>query len=165
MEPENNIETILKGHAQSQTEKKLILVGNHTNKFGTYLKEKYESDKVIFWGPVYDLTFLNNLRYFSHLYFHGHSVGGTNPSLLEAMASNALIVAHRNIFNRGVLETEAFYFHSAEDIAEIIRRVIEKKDYGQFLQCNWSKIEKYYSWNFITNQLEALFIKLLNGDN
>ena len=59
---------------------------------------------------------LNNLRYFSNLYFHGHSVGGTNPSLLEAMASQALVIAHNNDFNKGVLKENAYYFSNPIEV-------------------------------------------------
>src|SRR5438128_707779 len=86
--------------------------GRDQNKFGRYLKKKYEGDMVSFLGAVYDLSLLNNLRYYSRLYFHGHSVGGTNPSLLEAMAARALIVANDNVFNRAVLRHDALYFAS-----------------------------------------------------
>lgn len=65
-------------------------------------------------GGIYNLEHLNNLRYYSKLYFHGHSVGGTNPSLLEAMASQALIAAHNNDFNKGVLKENAFYFQTQQ---------------------------------------------------
>ena len=89
-----------------------MVIGKHdSNKFGTYLKEKFKDQKnIYFLGGIYNLEHLNNLRYFSNLYFHGHSVGGTNPSLLEAMASKALIVAHANEFNKSILRDNAFYF-------------------------------------------------------
>ena len=79
------------------------------NKFKTY-------SNIRFVGAIYDINLLNNLRYFSKLYFHGHSVGGTNPSLLEAMASKALIAAHNNDFNKGVLQENALYFSSALEV-------------------------------------------------
>ena len=63
------------------------------------LNTKYKNE-VIFLGAIYDIEALNNLRFFSKIYFHGHSVGGTNPSLLEAMASSCFIMAQSNEFNR-----------------------------------------------------------------
>jgi Domain of unknown function (DUF1972) len=154
MEPENNIETIIQGHLQSATEKKLLLIGNYNKAYGTYLKDKYEDHKTLFLGPVYDIDLLNNLRHFSSFYFHGHSVGGTNPSLLEAMASQALIIAHDNIFNKAVLGEDAFYFWSAEDIASILENKMGKPEFKIFLENNNSKIEKDYSWDHITTLLE-----------
>lgn len=154
MEPENNIETVLQGYRQSNTTEKLILIGSYTNSFGSYLREKYGSANIVFWGAIYDFQLLNNLRHFSHLYFHGHSVGGTNPSLLEAMASQALIVSHDNIFNRSVLKENAFYFSNPAEIADIINRNIRKTDFATFIDNNNQKIEQYYSWDYITNLLE-----------
>src|SRR5690606_7456246 len=104
METDNNIETIIKRYIKKPSGRKLVIIGSHTaTKFGKYLYNSYSSNETIqFLGSLYDMTVLNNLRYYSNLYFHGHSVGGTNPSLLEAMASDCLIVAHNNVFNKSI---------------------------------------------------------------
>lgn len=163
MEPENNIETILQGHHAASGEEKLILIGSYRNKFGSYLKERYENHRTVFLGPVYDLKLLNNLRYFSRLYFHGHSVGGTNPSLLEAMASQALIVAHDNIFNRSVLDVDAFYFSGPAEISILLEAGPRKSDYHSFLENNSVKIRETYSWETITSQLEDCLTEALHS--
>jgi glycosyltransferase involved in cell wall biosynthesis len=157
MEPENNIEMILEGHVHSNSTKRLILVGNYNNHFGTYLKNKYTDKRIQFWGPIYDLQLLNNLRHFSSLYFHGHTVGGTNPSLLEAMASQALIVAHDNVFNKSVLDGDALYFSSAKEITDLIEKCIDKDRYASFIQNNSEKIIRFYSWDYVTDQIEKCF--------
>jgi glycosyltransferase involved in cell wall biosynthesis len=154
MEPENNIETIIRGHLAVSTHDPLLIIGSYSNNFGAYLRSKYESPLIRFIGPLYDIDTLNNLRYFSKFYFHGHSVGGTNPSLLEAMASNALIIANDNIFNSSILRREAFYFSSAEDIADLLTRKIIKQDYEHFLSWNRKKIQEDYSWPGIVSLLE-----------
>jgi glycosyltransferase involved in cell wall biosynthesis len=154
MEPENNVETVLEAYQQSTTRKKLLLIGNYTNSFGSYLKEKYTDERIKFLGPLYHLEHLNNLRHFSHVYFHGHSVGGTNPSLLEAMASNALIVAHDNVFNRAVLENDAIYFSTVSDIIVFLNSGSKKSQYEAFIENNRKKIKQSYSWEHITNLLE-----------
>src|SRR5687768_10185133 len=156
MEPENNIETIIIGHQQSNIQKPLIIIGNYTNKFGSYLKQKYSSKKIQFWGAVYDLDTLNTLRFFSYLYFHGHSVGGTNPSLLEAMASYSLIVAHDNIFNKAILEKDAFYFNSEKEISELLNRDINRSEYEFMIKNNADKIQQQYSWKHIIDLFENL---------
>jgi glycosyltransferase involved in cell wall biosynthesis len=97
---------------------------------------------------------LNNLRYFSQFYFHGHSVGGTNPSLLEAMASGALIVAHDNVFNKSVLGSDAFYFSSPADVTAIIDRTLKKTDCTAMLNNNMDRIRNEYSWPQVTTALE-----------
>lgn len=161
MEPENNIETVLQGYRLSKTKEKLILIGNYNNSFGTYLRDKYKCDTIEFRGAIYDFNLLNNLRHFSHVYFHGHSVGGTNPSLLEAMASQALIVAHDNIFNRSVLQEDAFYFSSPADIVAVINKGIVKDAYKSYLENNNLKITQSYSWDHITDLLETYLSEAL----
>jgi len=162
MEPENNLEAILQGHYMAGTDRPLILIGNFQNKYGEYLKRTYESSKALFLGPIYNLPLLNNLRYFSHFYFHGHSVGGTNPSLLEAMAASSLIVAHDNIFNKSVLGEDAFYFNSPAEIMHIVEAITEKEDCKNFLDNNQQKIRECYSWEHITDQLEKYFLDILH---
>ena len=90
MEPENNIETILDGASSATNKMPFLVVGNpDANSFGKRMKEKFEGTNIRFLGAIYDKEVLNTLRIHSYLYFHGHSVGGTNPSLLEAMANKA----------------------------------------------------------------------------
>lgn len=162
MEPENNIEIIIEGNINSNTSQPLLIVGNTSNKFGEYLKKKYNSSSLIFFEAVYDLNFLNHLRFYSNIYFHGHSVGGTNPSLLEAMASGSLIAAHENIFNRSVLGDDAFYFKTAKDIADLLNSKPEKKSFSMFIQNNSVKIAEDYSWQKIAQLLETCFINALH---
>jgi glycosyltransferase involved in cell wall biosynthesis len=154
MEPENNIETIIQGHLQASRKTILAIIGGTGNKYGKKLRSAYESEHIRFMGPVYDMDKLNNLRYFSQLYFHGHSVGGTNPSLLEAMASRALIVAHENVFNKSVLANDAFYFSSAADIAAVIDGPITKSDCPAMLNNNMDRITNEYSWQQVATALE-----------
>lgn len=159
MEPENNIELIIKGYIESGSEKPLLVIGKTENEFGTYLKNAYgDKSGVRFLGGIYDQGTINNLRYFSHLYFHGHSVGGTNPSLLEAMASNTLIAAHDNVFNKTVLGEDAFYFASSADVAAVIRKCTSKNDYENFLTNNTQKIRTQYSWARITDLYEQVLL-------
>jgi hypothetical protein len=116
-EPENNIETVLDGIVLCKENMTLLVLGNHNTKFGSYLKEKFKTKKEIrFIGAEFNMNKLNNLRYFSNIYFHGHSVGGTNPSLLEAMASKAFIVAHNNHFNKAILRENGYYFSNSQEV-------------------------------------------------
>lgn len=158
LEPENNIETILTGVVLSKIDWPFLVIGKHdTNSFGAYLKDKYNKHKNIkFIGGIYNLNHLNNLRYFSNLYFHGHSVGGTNPSLLEAMASKALIVAHNNEFNRAILREDAFYFSNSKDVQEVIQS-IKKSDHTNIISKCYDLIRTNYNWNFINNKYLKFF--------
>ncbi|WP_299332734.1 DUF1972 domain-containing protein [uncultured Psychroserpens sp.] len=165
-EPENNLETILDGASKAKNKVKFLVIGKHdVNSFGEYLKDKYKADDHIkFLGGIYDIEHLNNLRYFSNLYFHGHSVGGTNPSLLEAMASNSLIVANDNIFNKAILETDAFYFENSEQVSEYID-TLHKLEYSSLSKNLNKKIENTYSWDIINNQYLEFFKKVMTKKN
>lgn len=159
MEPENNIETILKAHVLSSTGRPLLVVGKTENAFGKYLVETYgQKPGIRFLGGIYDTAIINNLRYYSHLYFHGHSVGGTNPSLLEAMGSNSLVAAHDNLFNRAVLGGDAFYFADAKQLATVIQEVTAKTAHADKLANNLEKIRDQYNWPRIVDEYEKVLI-------
>jgi len=160
-EPENNIEVILNGIADSKDDKVFLVVGNNDNDFGNYLKKKFSKHQNIrFTGGIYNKEHLDNLRYFSNLYFHGHSVGGTNPSLLEAMAAKALIIAHNNEFNNAILRENAFYFLNAADVKHLTE-TIKRKNYEQIVQDNFDTIAKEFNWNKINESYLKLFEKSL----
>ncbi|WP_345969895.1 DUF1972 domain-containing protein [Sulfurimonas sp. HSL1-6] len=160
LEPENNIEMILDGVVASKSNKPFLVIGKHETGFGNYLKSKFTDERIQFVGAVYDIGKLNNLRAFSSLYFHGHSVGGTNPSLLEAMASNALICAHNNRFNSTILGNDAFYFATSDEVAGYLDKT-NKEDYQNYLAANMQKIRDIYSWPKIVDSYEELFHGLL----
>ncbi|MFT6165727.1 MAG: glycosyltransferase involved in cell wall biosynthesis [Vicingaceae bacterium] len=161
MEPENNVETILDGMSASNSELLFLVIGKTENAFGQHLVKKFKHDKRIqFLGGIYNLHDLNNLRHFSNYYFHGHSVGGTNPSLLEAMASSAFIVAHENEFNGAVLESDALYFKTAAKVSEILNQQVTSPVRLSYIDANRKKIEEFYTWENIINSYEDLFLKL-----
>lgn len=156
LEPENNIEMILDGVVTSKTDRKFLVIGKNETKYGKFLKNKYENySHILFIGGIYDIKKLNSLRFYSNLYFHGHSVGGTNPSLLEAMGSQAFICAHDNPFNRAVLEDDALYFKTSNNIANILS--VDKTLYSHFISNNTTKIKKYYNWKHIADCYETFF--------
>ena len=160
MEPENNIEMILDGIHQSGSALPFFVVGNAGNTFGKYLREKYKNNtNIIFTGSIYDPRVLNNLRYYSRLYFHGHSVGGTNPSLLEAMGCKCFIIAHHNEFNKMVLGDDTFYFERAEDIAPLLKNGDRlSPDTRSKIANNYEKIRRDYSWGKIIDAYEQLML-------
>lgn len=120
MEPENNVEMIIRAHTDLPGQQ-LILVGGTGTPFGKIMVERYGAyPNIRFVQGIYDKDEINSLRHFSRLYFHGHSVGGTNPSLLEAMACGCNILAHNNIFNKSVLESDALYFSDEKELQALI---------------------------------------------
>lgn len=158
LEPENNIETILDGVASSKNKTPFLVVGKHdVNNFGKYLKNKFKDHKNIhFVGGIYNLNTLNNLRYYSNLYFHGHSVGGTNPSLLEAMSSKAFIIANDNHFNKSILKNNAFYFKTVNEVQEYLDK-LSKTEHLDMVENCFNDIEKYFSWDIINKEYLNFF--------
>jgi len=164
LEPENSIELILDGVSQADSTLPFLVIGNHDTKYGHYLKARYkDKSNITFLGGIYDQEKLNNLRYFSKLYFHGHTVGGTNPSLLEAMASQALICAHKNIFNTAILGTDALYFQSSDDVTSLLN-TINRDRHQDKIRDNIKKIKEQYQYETIISQYETLFKAHLKQD-
>lgn len=163
LEPENNVEEILDGYASSKSDWPFLVIGGTDNRYGKFLMEKFsERCGIRFCGGVYNASHLNNLRHFCAAYFHGHSVGGTNPSLLEAMASGALIVAHDNEFNRAVLNGSGYYFSSSPDVTQLIDTEISATTKrAEFVAENMQRIESTYSWPLIVNKYETYFQSIL----
>lgn len=165
MEPENNIEMAIDGYLASKWKcrKPLVIVGKPNTPYGKRLIAQYGSEEAVrFVGGIYDVDVLNSLRHFSFAYFHGHSVGGTNPSLLEAMACGCFILSHDNVFNRTVLETNAYYYSDEDDITSILNSMdetIEKKE--MFTTENIRIIRDKYSWEQLTTTYERFFEKTL----
>ena len=106
-------------------------------------------------GQIFKKKILNNLRYYSNIYFHVHTVGGTNPSLIEAMSCKSFIIAHNNVFNKSVLGEDNLYFHSTNDISKFVDNV-KKEDYYNIIENNYKKVQEHYTWDFIINKYEEL---------
>ncbi|HMI08394.1 MAG TPA: DUF1972 domain-containing protein [Flavobacterium sp.] len=164
-EPENNLDTVLEGVALDENKTAILVVGNHNTKYGKYLNDKFSAHANIrFMGGIYNLAHLDNLRYFSNLYFHGHSVGGTNPSLLEAMASHALIIAHNNDFNKGVLKENAYYFSNAGEVKNLLH-TIKKSDNLHLVENNFKAIGNDFNWDKINGEYLQLFEDCFSGSH
>lgn len=165
MEPENNIETIIKGYLRIRGKRvPLVIVGRTDNAFGTYLVNTYgQQEGVRFLGAIFDTPVIDSLRYYSYLYFHGHSVGGTNPSLLEAMGCSALIAIHDNIFNRSIIGTDGFIFSGEEEVVALIEGLEPRTHYRHWIDANVRKIQELYSWPRIVDAYEAAFLQVVES--
>ena len=167
LEPENNIVMAIEGylHSKENGRRPLIVVGKTNTPHGKELVEKYGNERnVEFVGGIYDFKKLDSVRHFSKAYFHGHSVGGTNPSLLEAMAAGCFIFAHDNIFNRAVLKENAFYYLSADKVTEYLNRIdtIAEGSKIQYTARNIEVIRNEYSWESLIDKHEKYFYWLLS---
>ena len=160
MEPENNIETILDGFHKAKCDKSFIVIGNTKNRFGRYLTKKYKDDvRIRFFGSIFNPETVRAFITYSYIYFHGHSVGGTNPSLLEAMAGKALIAAHDNPFNRSVLNDGAIFFNNASEVYNIIKSTLRGEQEEEMIRNNYEKIATEFNWPMVIAGYEQYFYK------
>ena len=161
LEPENNIDVIVKGFVEANPNYPLLIVGDFTSQ--RYKKQvcrealNGSSAKVHFLGAIYDAGTLSMLRQHCLAYVHGHSVGGTNPSLLEAMVSRNLIIAHDNPFNKEVCGRFAHYFSSSVDLSNLVSSTEQNPDDSSLL--GWKAYERAaaYSWEHVAEQYHKLF--------
>ena len=166
LEPENNIVMAVEGYLRSKEKgrRPLVIVGKTDTPHGRELVARYGREKgVRFAGGIYDFKKLDSVRHFARAYFHGHSVGGTNPSLLEAMAAGCFVLAHDNMFNRAVLKGNALYYGSAEDVAEFLDNMehIAGKYKTEYTSANIEVIRREYSWEHLIDEHERYFRQLL----
>jgi glycosyltransferase involved in cell wall biosynthesis len=160
LEPENNVKKIIEGYIKTKNQYPLIIVGNlqHT----IYVKEllKIKNENVYFIGGIYNKYELEVVRSNAFSYFHGHSVGGTNPSLLEAMASKNICICHDNEFNNGVVNDSGFYFKTIQDVSDIIQ-VIERNDYSHYGNEVFEKVKNYFNWGNIVKLYADYFKEII----
>lgn len=162
---ENNYEIMLKEFLHSKSEKDFAIITNVNDKFLNELEKKlhFKEDKRIkFVGTVYDQELLMKIRENAYGYFHGHEVGGTNPSLLEALGSTELNLLLDVDFNREVAKDTAIYWNKKEgNLAAVIDRAdeiseIKRAEYGRRAK---QRIKDAYSWQFICERYMEEFLK------
>ena len=129
-----------------------------------YLVSEYaENEFLLFVGGIYDELQLQFLRQNSTFYYHGHSVGGTNPSLIEAMAAGAFVIAHDNEFNRSVLGTDNYYFKCDENIRDIIvGNKLSDLEISEIKKSSIKNIEENYQWSDIATSYIETFKRVVN---
>ncbi len=164
LEPENHIDMILQAWLNSKQDHLMVIVGDTGTKHGNFLIKKYTRyQNIYFLGSIFDKSTLNPLRKNCKAYIHGHSVGGTNPSLLEAMAMSCFIFAHDNIYNRNVLGKNAIFFSDVTILAGYFSSINEHMDYKkEFSKRNLLKIQKEYNWGKVTKQYIEFFNSFIN---
>jgi glycosyltransferase involved in cell wall biosynthesis len=159
LEPENHVLEIVEGFERTNSSLPLVVLGSIENP-NEYVRTllAHGSARVRFVGAVYDKTKLEALRFHARAYFHGHSVGGTNPSLLEAMACSNLVIAHDNPFNHEVLSDAGLFFSTRDDLATIVKDVDENRVNGNTRRRKSAEIiRSRYNWDQIADRyLELL---------
>jgi glycosyltransferase involved in cell wall biosynthesis len=163
LEPENNIHVIVESFLKSDSRKTLVIIGNFSSqKYQRHVADVLQygnaGQRVILSGAIYDMSLLNMLRQHCFGCIHGHSVGGTNPALLEAMSMKNLIIAHDNEFNREVGGQTMLYFKDASELAARIEEIEHKPDsFTHLKEAAYSRVLSNYSWEDIVQEYNKLF--------
>ncbi len=154
---DNNIDMILKAFELS-TDLPIVMVGNwNSSEYGMTIKSKYHNNKLILLDAIYDRNVLDILRSNCTLYIHGHSAGGTNPSLCEAMFLGLPIIAFSSGYNEFTTNNKAVYFRNAEELTSIInnKSQLDLKEIGNNMKVI---AEKLYFWEKITSQYKEIIL-------
>lgn len=163
--PENNYEIMIREFMKSQSRKRLAIITNVNDKFLAELEQKLhfkKDDRICFVGTVYDQELLIKIREHAYGYLHGHEVGGTNPSLLEALGSTKLNLLLNVAFNKEVAIDAALYWSKKEgSLASLIDMTEQMKpdiieEYGKKAK---KRIDDAYSWQFICERYTEIFLR------
>ncbi len=156
IEPENNIHIVLEAFANYK-DLPIVIVGNWDNsEYGKNLKDKYSNYKNIFLlDPIYDQKILNQIRSNCYVYIHGHSAGGTNPSLVEAMYLGLPIVAFNVIYNRETTQNKADYFVNSDMLIEVLKDINPDK-----LLANGKNMKEIALDNYVWQKIACKYVNL-----
>lgn len=129
-EPENSILEIVRGYSLRHRGIPLVILGKYRRDTTRYQKAVLDAagPEVVFLGPIFDRDIVKALRFHARAYFHGHRVGGTNPSLVESLAAGNPVLAHDNRFTRWVAGAGARYFRTSEDVSDLLDSLAASPD-------------------------------------
>lgn len=162
--PENNFETMIREFMKSNSQKNFAIITTANDEFLEELEQKlhFKADpRIKFVGTVYDQELLKKIRENAYGYFHGHEVGGTNPSLLEALGSTDLNLLLDVGFNREVAENGAIYWNKEDgNLAGLIERADEMnpEEIAELGEKAKQRIRDWYSWEYIVGEYERVFL-------
>ena len=164
-EPENSVLECVQGFSRRRRGIKLAVLGKYAEDNEYHRRVKAcAGDEVVFVGPLYDKASVQALRAHCMAYLHGHQVGGTNPSLVEALGSGNPVIAHDNVFNRWVTDERAAYFTNADEADDVITRVVQDPVLRtQLSRDAVSVFESRFAWEKILGSYEATLHGVLQG--
>ncbi len=156
IEPENNVHIILEAFSGLDAHP-LVMVGNwHYSEYGQRLRDRYADVKHLFLlDPVYDVGKLKMLRSRAFIYVHGHSAGGTNPSLVEAMHFGTVVLAFDCDYNRCTTEEKALFFGDGTEL----QRLVKSLDGVMIEKVGQDMLEvacRRYTWDIVARQYFSL---------
>jgi glycosyltransferase involved in cell wall biosynthesis len=159
IEPENNLHLIMEAF-ERMPDKPLVIIGNWKNsEYGQRLRDRYMSvANIHLLDPIYNQFILNQIRSNCHLYIHGHSAGGTNPSLVEAMYLGLAICSYDVDYNRATTQNEAFYFTNSSDLAATVSDNWFSDDLQTYARRMREIAEQCYTWEKVAADYKALIL-------
>jgi glycosyltransferase involved in cell wall biosynthesis len=160
-EPENSILEIVTAFSRRKREIKLVVLGNIQGSDSSYCSKiiNCASDEVVFPGAIYDKPVIHALRHYSLLYIHGHQVGGTNPSLVEALGAYNPVLAHNNKYNSWVAGSESEYFNDVDDCDEKLTKLFSNEEkLFDMEQYSKKRHTESFTWNDILVKYEDLLL-------
>ena len=163
-EQENSILEIVKAYSRGRRGMPLVILGNYTPESNDYHKQVIDaaSDEIKFVGAIYSKAVVQALRFFARFYIHGHTVGGTNPSLVEALGAGSPVLAHDNKFNRWGAGEGARYFSSEESCAQEIEILLRDDDLiAKMKRYSRQQISNKFTWDKIHQAYENLLLAQL----
>ena len=157
IEPENKIHTVIEAMSM-QNELPLVIVGNwDSSEYGMELRKKYAGvEHIHLLDPIYDQNILDQIRSNCYVYLHGHSAGGTNPSLVEAMYLALPVFAYGASYNIETSEHQASYFHSVEDLLKLVNE-IDEEALKENANRMYAIASRRYVWEDIAREYAKLF--------
>jgi len=167
LERDNNISTMVEGYLTARTDKRLVIVGNfldssYKDDVHALIADREGHDRVTFSGGIYEKELLSMLRQHCFAYLHGHSAGGTNPSLLEAMIARNLIIAHDNPYNREVCDRFALFFNDPTSLRTAIESVVDQPEAYDGLRAGaFDRAKNEYAWDRVVREYDALLDNVL----
>ena len=166
LEPENHVLEAVHGYTISEETRPLLVVGSapYSQWYIDRVREvAADHPSVRLLGAIYDRGLLDQLYANARTYIHGHSVGGTNPSLLRAMGAGAPVLAYDCEFNREVTADQAFFWRDAESLAAILDEIAEGEadpELGAFSEAGRARVTQHYQWDAVTDDYQALLHRL-----
>ncbi|MFT4216287.1 MAG: DUF1972 domain-containing protein [Micropruina sp.] len=162
--PENSILELVQGFSSRPRDFKLVLLGKYDPATDDYHRQVVEaaSDDVVFLGAIFDPEVVQPLRFHSAMYLHGHTVGGTNPSLVEALGAGNPVLAHDNMYNRWTAGTGQAYFTTAADVASALDAILGSPE--RLAKMSADARKRYHaglSWQQIGEQYRLLLDRYL----
>lgn len=167
-EPENHVLEIVQGYHDSAASRPLVVVGAapYAAAYTREIARVADSDpRIRLLGGVYDQELLDELYFHAYTYLHGHSVGGTNPSLLRAMGAGTAVIAHDVVFNREVLAGQGWYFNGASGVSKALDEV-ERDEAKVRYAGNCARVRAHvdFSWETVASAYEDLANRMGRGE-